>query len=312
VLILLVGIGGNSRGLFMTGITALFIAYFIGLLLGKFNHRIINFKSASFVLIGLWILTGPLADVGTAMLVVRDQRTDLTSKELISRTIDAYQNKSALEAYRLTAKEDVVVQDWDEHYFNNIFLARFCNLKFNDEGLKQSKKIGGVDKEMQDYSIERFLAIMPSPLLSLLNIKIDKETVISASFGDFLFSRAGGENALGGFRTGQFASTGMTAFGWWYLLLLGVGMIPVFFLVDLFVMQKQVAGHSGYRTYLSLGGLIPITHFFMFLSMSSTSESVVNIYSYLFRGWIELIILYGLVYFISRKLSSLLKLLNVA
>jgi hypothetical protein len=305
ILILIVGIGGNSRASFMTGITAAGIAYFLGLLLGKFNYRIFTIKNTILLALGFWIITGPLSDLGTAMLMVRGQRTDISSTELISKTLNAYTDKKALRIYKQTAVENI--SDWNENYFDNIFLARFCNLKFNDGGLKQYEKIGHIDPKMQKYSIDKFWAALPLPLLSFFNVSIDKKTVISASFGDYLFSRAGGANALGGFRTGQFASTGMAAFGWCYLLLLGVGIIPLFFLLDLFVIFKKNYQQKKYITYVSLAGLIPITSFFMFLSLSSTSESVVNIYTYLLRGWIQLVFLYWLVYYVSRKIALLAK-----
>ncbi len=299
LILIIIGIGGNSRGLFMIGVTSAAIAYFLGLLMGKFDYNIINIRNVVVASIGLWLITGPLSDLGTAMVVVRGQRSDVSSFELISKTFNVYEDKSVLDIYKRAAMS--AVSEWDEHYFDNIFLARFCNLKFNDSNLKNAIKIGHVDTPMQEYSIDKFWSILPQPILNLLQIKIDKNKILSSSFGDYLFMRGGGTNALGSFRTGHFAGTSMAAFGWWYLLLLAIAMFPVFFLMDLFVLYSKKSLNKG--SYISFAGLLSITSIFTFLSISITSQSVISIYTFLVRGWIQLAVLYWFVFFLARKIS---------
>ena len=161
---------------------------------------------------------------------------------------------------------------------------------------------------MQEFSINALWESLPQPVLSILKIKIDKDFINSISFGDYLYYRAGGLETPGGYRTGQFASTGMLSFGWWYLPLLGIGIIPLFFLLDLFVIAFFDLKQQKYYTHLSLAGLISITSYFMFLSLSNYSESVVNIYTYIIRGWIQMAFLYWIVYLISRKIASAINL----
>ncbi len=303
VLIFIVGVGGNQRALFVRGLVSMGLAYGLGLLLSKFSVRIFSPRNLILACLGLWVLTGPVADLGTAMVVVRSERTDLTRKELINKTLTAYKDKKLLSDYK---KDAVASALYDEYYFDDIFLARFCNLKFNDEGLKQYHMVGSRDPEMHKISMDKIWATLPQPMLTALKIKIDKEYLISASFGDFLYDRAGGPNALGGFRTGQFASTGMAAFGWSYLLFLGIGMLPIFFLLDLFVVfQLKPKNGLNFDNSLSFVGLISITSFFMFLSLSSTSESVVNIPIFILRGLPQLILLYCILFYITKKLSGI-------
>ncbi|GAB3264667.1 hypothetical protein GCM10027347_31870 [Larkinella harenae] len=296
-LLLGIGVASNSRGLFMRGLTAIGIAYFVGLLLGKFDYKIFNAKNVFLAIIGLWIITGPLSDLGTAMVIVRSQRSQASGSELLSQTLITYQNKKAIQKHKVDNAEPT--EDWDEEYFDNIFLSRFCNLKYNDISLEIAHKLGKVDKNVYQYTVNKFWATFPKPVLDFFNVKVDKLLVSSFSFGDYMYYRSGGENALGAFRTGQFAGTGMAAFGWWYLLILGVGVIPFFFSVDLFVLY--LAGNKS--TYLSLAGLISITSYFTFFSVSNDSESVINIYMYLIRGWIQSVALYWVVFFVTRKLS---------
>ncbi|WP_170299131.1 hypothetical protein [Larkinella terrae] len=301
VVLLFVGMGGNSRGLFMTGITAVGISYLIGLLLGKFDYKIFNLKNFALALVGVWIITGPLAKLGTAMVIVRAQRSNVSSEELIMKTLQTYQDDKAIQRYKSINFIDKY--DWDETYFDNIFLARFCNLKYNDASLELAYKIRNTDKEMFNYSVDKFWSTLPAPIISFFRIKIDKLTLNTFSYGDYLYYRAGGQYIPGAFRTGHFAGTGLATFGWWYLLLMGVGVLPLFFLVDLFVVNFRENGYNS--TYLSLAGLIEITFFFTLFSVSNFSESVVNIYSFFARGWFQMLLLYWLLLFVTRKLGFL-------
>ena len=307
-LLFAVGIGANARSLFITGIVAGGIAYFLGLLLGKLSFRFFSGKNFAIVAFFVWLATGPLADIGTAMVVVRSQRGSISKTEMLLKTLDTYDDKEALRSFKKMIADSRINLVWDEHYFDNIFLARFCNLKFNDLSIEQANKINQIDEKMQNYSLDRLWSIFPQPVLSLLQVDLDKKTVLSSSFGDYLYFRSGGSaNALGGFRTGQFAGTGMAAFGWWYLLLLGLGIIPVYFLLDLFVISIKSPVLKSRFFRISFAGLLSITSIFMFLSLSSTSESVINIFTYILRGWIQIVLLYWIVYALTRKLVFILK-----
>lgn len=304
ILIIIIGIAANTRGLIMNAIASLGISYFLALMLGKLDFSKLWGTRLVVFLALFWMLTGPLADLGTAMLAVRGDRSQIAGVDLIKKTLDAYSNKDLLAFYKKTAGKS---SDWNEHYFDNIFLARFCNIKFNDEGLNQYKKIGKVDSKFQEYSIDKIWTSFPQPVLNLLDVNVNKTEIISSSFGDRLFARAGGSNALGGFRSGQFASTGMAAFGWWYLAVLSFGILPVFFLLDLFVLQIKNIKTGITTTRISLAGLIPITSFFMFLSLASTAESVINVVAYILRGWPQLVLLYWTVFHLSRVITNIIQ-----
>ena len=305
LLLVAVGIGGNSRGLFMTGITSAGIAWLLGLLLGKMSHRIFNVKTMLISLVGFWVVTGPLTDLGTAMVVVRSQRGDVSSGELLARTLETFQDKESLAIFKTTVIDVADDSGWDERYFDNIFLSRFSNLKYNDMGLVQSEKIGKVDPEMTKHSVDHIWAILPQPALRVLGVDVSKEDVVNGSFGDYLYARAGG-SSVGSYRLGQFASTGMSAFGWWYLVLLGIGLVPLFYMLDLLVVQFRVIGSRERVVYVSMAGLLSLTSIFMYLSLGTTSESVVNTFTYLIRGWLQLVILYLLVLLGARQISRLI------
>lgn len=305
LLLVVIGMIANTRGLFMQGLTIVGLVFFLGMLVGQIDYRI--FKSSYFIaaIVGLWIVTGPLANLGTAMVIVRSQRGDVSGAQLFIETLNTLQKKEEIKAYRKLALSEIG-GDWDENYFDNIFLSRFSNLKYNDLSLVQALKIPDDDSKMFKYSIDRFLSTFPSPIISFFGVKVNKKQVSSASFGDYLYFVAGGENAIGGMRTGHFAGTGIAAFGWFYLAIMGFGFIPLFFLLDLFSLKITSEGKP--KILFSLSGLILISFIFTFLGTSTASESIISIFTFILRGWIQIIVLYIIVYKISSFFNNLLSL----
>lgn len=302
IVLLLLSMGRNSRGSFMLGFTSLGLAYGIGLLMGIFKTQIFSIKTVLIGVACVLLVTGPLADLGTAMVIVRGQRNGISTTELMEHTFQAFGDKAAIAARR--AADKLEENDWDERYLDNVFTARFANLKFNDISLVQASKISPQDPAMLNYSIDYVLGGMPTPILNALQVNIDKEAVYSVSIGDYLFLKAGGgTEALGGFRTGHFAGTGMAAFGWWYLLWLFVGIMPVYYLFDrFFIAQYRRSGANGPVPRFSLCGLLVITTIFQFLP----AESVVVTATFLLRGWVQLVLLYFLLYHFTRLISAAL------
>ena len=159
--------------------------------------------------------------------------------EMIDLTLEIYTDKEAITKRRLDDGTEVF-EDWDERYLDNIFATRFANLKYNDISLVHAAVVREYDPDMFDFSIDYILGSLPDPFLKFLGLDIDKEAVYSLSIGDYLYVATGGNGPVTGFRAGHFAGTGLTAFGWWYLVLLGIGMIPSYFLFDKFLKKKNI------------------------------------------------------------------------
>lgn len=302
----IISIARNSRGAFMTGFTSVGFSYLLGLFLGIFKPPKISYKPLILGCIGFWIITGPLADLGTAMVIVRGDRNDISRAELIDLTISAFSDKDAINLRRL---EDMELESaWDERYLNNIFTSRFSNLKFNDASLVQAAKIGDHHPLMYDYSIDYIWGALPGPVVKVIKPDLDKEFVYSRSFGDFIYSLTGsGEEFMEGFRLGHFAGTGMAAFGWWYLAILGIGMIPVYYLFDKLSIKRQINFMRGKltseRVNFSVCGLLCLTTIFQFLP----TESVVGPITFLIRGYIQLLLLYWLIFQLTNAIIYLIK-----
>jgi hypothetical protein len=303
-LLFLVSIGRNSRGGFMIGFSSVGFSYAMGLLLGVYRAKFFTLKNAFLAMGVFWLFTGPIADIGTAMVLVRLQRHDITYTELISSTFEAFNDKEAIRLRRLSDVNEAGGKAWEENYLNNIFLARFCNIKFNDLSLVQAAKLPEHDRRMFQYSIDYVCAELPQPFLNFLGLKsIDKDLLRGSSVGDYIYYLADGPpEVLGWYLTGHFAGTGLAAFGWWYLLILGAGMIPIFLFFDKLFLKTtrfQVMHTSTLSFRFSLCGMLALDTVFRFLC---PFESVIAIGLFLIRGAFQLTLVYFLVYHFTRLL----------
>ncbi|WP_461071306.1 hypothetical protein [Spirosoma horti] len=301
-----VSIARNNRTGFIVGFTSISFAYGLGLLIDYFKPRFFTLKNVLTASISLWIITGPVADISTAMVMVRDDRHNITYTELLERTFVNFFDKEGIRLFRLMGNDVAENRFWDEYYMDNIFLARFSNLKYNDLSLIMASKVSNPDSDMLNYTIDHFFAILPLPFLQTLGINVDKGFVSSGSFGDYFHYKVTGNPwAIGGFRTGHLSGVSMAAFGWWYLAILGIGIIPIFILYDKFSIRKKSRFFSSKPTPItfSLCGLLVLTDIFRFL----TIESVEGIGTFLLRGWIQIILLYFLFYHSTRLLDKIIK-----
>jgi hypothetical protein len=300
VLLFIVSIGRNSRGAFMFGFTGLAFGYFLGLLTGFFSPRLFTKKNIVFASIVFWLVMGPLSDLATAMVIVRSERSNVSRAELIGLTLDKIGDTKALEERRkvLTTKS---ATGWDERYLDNIFLSRFSNLKYNDASLEMAEKIGKIDPKIREYAINRPMAVLPQPVMSIIGLEIKKSEVNSLSSGDLLFERSGGSNAAGVFRVGHYAGFGMASFGWWYLLLYFILLIPAFYLWDLLSIKTRRSDNKVVIVF-SMAGLLSLTSLFQF----NAFENVLYIFQFLVRGWIQMVFLYLVLFHLTSIVSGII------
>lgn len=298
LIFIVLGVMSNSRGMFMRGVVTIGLIYFLGLLVGKLDYKVFTPKNVIVASIGLWMLTGPLGDLGTAMVAVRGIRGEIPPAVLMDETVKTYKDKDALRRYKEIMSYNSV--DWDENYFDNIFLARFCNLKFSDASLEQAFRMRNPDNQMQEVVFKKYLSVLPQPFLKAIDIPIEKKFYTGASFGDFLFMRNTGIG-YGHFRLGNFLGVGLASFGWWYLGILFLGATLLYNFADSFVLAEG----SGKYLY-SVVGLLSILVFFSFFGIGTHSESVTYVFHYITREWIQTIFLYVLLFWIARKVSIIL------
>ncbi|MEO8471861.1 MAG: hypothetical protein ABI477_06695 [Chryseolinea sp.] len=305
ILLFGLSIARNSRGAFIFGLTTPAFAYILGLLMGIFKTKIFTIRN--FVVVGFvtWLLVGPFTDLGVAMLLVRGQRTDITPAELITQTLQTLDDKDAIKRRKEDDKTESMDFDWDERYLDNLFTARFSNIKFNDSNYITYSKLGDYDPDMQEYSLDQILSALPDPVIKLFKFQVDKEETLATSIGDYMYILSGGHGTPAGFRSGSIAGTGMAAFGWWYLGLLGLLSIPAFYINDKLFRRKKILDPvdnlNHYNYVFSFAGILTLTSCFQFYTM----ESVVQIPVYFIRTWPQMMLLYFMIFQATRVISRL-------
>lgn len=294
----------NSRAAFMFGLTTPVFAYCLGLLLGVFKAKIFTFKNFAIASAVIWLLAGPLSDLGTAMLIVRGSRKDIKPQELISQTLATMGDKRAIEARKQEDLIDNSSFDWDEHYLDNLYTARFANIKFNDLSLIAYEKVGPYDPNMIEFAQGLLISSLPEPLIKFFKFDIDKEWYITASVGDILYLSSGGVGPREAFRIGHLSGTGMATYSWWYLLAIGIVVIPVFYLHDVLFRRRTTLDKTGQQTHsyaISFCAIMALTSLYQFLLI----DSIVQIIVYFLRGWLQMVALYFISFHVSRLLAGL-------
>jgi hypothetical protein len=221
------------------------------------------------------------------------------------RTLETFNDKEAIEQRReYDNADDVLDPEWDERYLDNVFTARFANVKFNDLSLSRAEVLGEYDRDMLDFAYSYFIGALPDPVIKFFGFDVNKEFVYSISTGDFIYLTSGGQGPSEVYRVGHYAGVGMATFGWWYLAILGVGIIAIFYLFDKFQYQRtsldETGNAGGQQLKFSFCGLLAIVQVFQFLQL----ESVTMIGIFLLRGWLQLAFLYLVIFHVTRLLSG--------
>jgi hypothetical protein len=130
--------------------------------------------------------------------------------------------------------------------------------------------------------------------------------VTSGSSGDFLLYAASGNSyAIGGFRTGSLPVNLAIMFGYLWPLILLILSVPVFIVVDAWTKVGTASGTGSWNVRfnpLVLGMMF--SESFFFTSAATGTESISGIMGVLMRGWIQIGVLYAVVFWVSRLLTG--------
>jgi len=289
--LLVVSLAVNTRSVFAVPLLAMTLALMLQGLLGLIRIERRHLLATSLALVvGMPLLT----DLATTIVLAREYRGTVEPAELISLTLDQLSRRDEL-ARRRQEDREAGANDWDEVYLDNVFLARFCNLKFDDNALALEQELTPAGRSFfRQYNVERLIATAPRYLLTLANIaNDDKLTINSRSFGDELFALGAGEaDARGGFRTGHFIGSDLAVFGWWYLALLGLFLVPFYALID--ALQARPSGS------LLLNPLV-ITQLVPLLTLSN-AESLTTLLQLVLRGLPQVVLTYAAAAWLGRRL----------
>lgn len=291
--LIILSFSGNSRAALLEPIGTILLLFVLAFL--KVPQQ--NQKKGKKIIIGgvlaMVFIMPVLTDVSDAMLLNREIRSDVSSSELFSRTLNTFLDKELLAREREERKAfsigpDNYSEGWTEEYLDNFAFNRYCNMRITDITLYHAHKIGFNNQEMLDDWFNRILKTFPTPVLKALNINLDKTDLFSR--GDLLYALSNKSEIFVGLRVTSHLADGLATFGYLYFFIQFILFLIEFKLLDCFVFIKD--GRIIYSAY----ALICI---FDYLGMFRNANGCIDEASYLIRGFIQscfiFIVLYGVI-----------------
>lgn len=304
VILLFVAVSRNYRSVFLDGLMLLLVLVILALVLGKMSLDSINKKYVWSVLLIILVAQPLISKVSIAMLVVRDQRTDLSTLELFGATFDVFTNNKLLSEYTLDSIERRDLSGYSEYYVDNQILSRLIMTKFHDNMFGYVDSISDYGRsELRQFVFNRTLGILPNPIIVWLGLELDKES-INMSSGDYILFIAEGWG-LGGRRTGSLPAEMSAIFGWFSPAVFFAVCIVLFHLYSaVFVARGQG------RMIFSPLGLILLWRLIGTLGgFGFNAESFSNVIAGCTRGLVQsvfiyLVVIYGCKYLMGSSARS--------
>jgi hypothetical protein len=302
LLVFINGLAHNSRSTIIFGFVNLILSFLLGLWLNKIKFPKLTLKELLFFVIIVGITISLLGNISKAMVIARETRDKVSTKELIFSTLEIVSDPIALTVYDKMAPELVESGGWDERYIDNLFLSRLCNLKFADNTLKMVYTFTQPEKaQLFENEAQKVCCFLPKPLLELLPFSIDKDFVNSGGGGDVIYNIYGAADAIGGMRTGSLIAMVFGIFGWMYPFWMIITSIIIYILADSYVIKKSFlsvkSDGSTNQFIFSTVILLSIANIFLlYTSSGSGSDSYSSIIGFIIRTYLQSIILYVIIY----------------
>lgn len=284
------GMARNSRMAMLFLMIDAALIFLINLII--YNVSIKNFIKTKYligVLLGLYILSGPLSDIGIAMIKVRDSRNETDPITLMKNTWKFYQSSDFNDYKNMfyLIDKDMNNDMWSEEYVSHVFLNRLCNLRVSDATLYYADKLGYNNPNMQESFYDQLLANLPAGLVSS---SFKESTQYSA--GDKLYALATGRSyAIGGYRVAGYTGTGLATFGYSFYI------ISFFFYTICFYLLDAFSFNARNRFLISIFALLHIDTWFYFLN---NGAGILRNILYMSRGYFQDFILFMLMLLLVR------------
>lgn len=289
-LTLYIALARNSRGAFAVNILTVLICLAIAVAIGRFvltRRRVIWISIA--VLFSP-IPAGILSDLATAMVIARDERSDISSQDLVFSTMRAYFDGEALRSRRETDRI-LAEGSYNEIYVDNPLLARFVATKYIDHNIALGLSLSLTGEDLaRENAVNQLLLLLPTPVLNVFAPELDKSNSAFSSGDYYNFLVTGDE--LGSFRTGSSIADGFVVFGVFY-----VAVFAIFAFASFIVGDALLTRMRGGRVLLSALACISITRFFMNGLMD---ESVAVQAGNLVRALPQTVLLYVPIFWLTR------------
>ena len=270
-LLIAVAMANNARATFSSGFLTLFLCMAVAVLSGNLLiTRKVVVRGLLIMLIGIPAFS-ILSDLATAMVIARDERTNVSPIELINITLANFQDKTLIDDRR---RRDAAVLggEYNEIYVANPILARFVYTKFADVNMTNALSLSDAQiAEVRKSTWTRILAMLPTPILNYFKINVVKSDIQFSSGDVYSYIARGLE--LGAYTTGSEVPDGMTIFGLMFWPVLAVLLIIQFVIYDA---MSAFDNASKLRvSALALLNIVPI--FTLGVMQESVSNQIISI-----------------------------------
>ncbi len=303
LLLTALGVLLNNRSIIFTGITSVPLLF---LLVGMRSEAPVRFPLVAklgLCAIGLVVIAGPASDLATAMEIARSGRGKISASEMLGNTLTALQSGRAIAAYRRKNAEFSSYGAYDESYLGNPILGRFVTTKFHDNALYFSRAVSSEDSQraLQKTSEDLLWSILPTPVLNVLGVAIDKRH-LQFTMGDY-FAYVSRGVPLGGYRTGSVFAEGMALFGKLFFPVYAVLVLVLFYLMDLLAVPRRGPSAQGAQDIqLSALAMMNVWAFFF---TGIVNDSLYSVLDSAVRGLIQMIIVYLLTFHATKLLLAM-------
>lgn len=307
VVLLILAMISNSRSTLVMGFASLLIVYFYLLATGQMRLPNVRFRNMLMATVAVLVLLVPVTNLAMTMVLVRGERTHLTPTQLIVKTWDMYRGSHLAQKYDQLMAAMSGGKGVNENYYDNLFLNRLANLKFVDNAVINQRELSpAAARFFSGIEEKKNISILPSPVIRFLGLDADKRLVTSGSSGDFLLYAAG-DNAsvIGGFRTGSLQVNLDIVFGEaWPVVLLFLSAL-IFAVVDAWCLTGPFGESGNWITLFNplVIGMV-FSQAFFFTSAAAGTDSIVGLMGVLMRGWIQVGLLYAVVFWASRIMTG--------
>lgn len=205
----IMGIATTRRTLMFNSIIIIALSAIVNALIN--NYKVQSAKNIVLFILGLYLITGPIANIAIAMSLNRQQSYSSSYKESFDNVIKLYNDKEVLHnlyqaALAATNNEGDNSAGWSEYYVDNIFLDRFCNLRVMDATIYNAKQAGYDSPNGHTYFENYIINQIPSFITNSIGLKkviqgTATDNMLIANFGANRYSiygsKVGGESGIG-------------------------------------------------------------------------------------------------------------------
>ena len=289
------GMSLNMRTVMFSGLTTMALLFLLLMFRDERPAQANLLWRAAPALLLCGLLVGYAADLATAMVIARGQRSNASPSEMLEQTLYALFDRRAILAYRDNGFIAATLNSYDEQYIANPIVARFVETKFHDNMFFLIKDLQPQDvKALRKDTVDRIAAILPEPLMRPLGLVADK-AALKYSSGDYLdYLRYGAE--VGGFKIGSIFASIVALFGYYSIPLYSFVCMLVFLVWD------SLTRDSGEEAS-EIAPMAMLMAWPLFLGALS-SESLSNVLAFLLRAFPQSVLLYAAVLALSKMLSA--------